>query len=138
MDESPVGGALARALGPVLRDLSATCAVRAAVTVAKDFVSPGADVVMVCAPDGSGRGVSVAEHCGAAEQVADVADQVQEWVVEELCALLRPAVWPECPAHPGTHPLAAGVERGVAVWSCPRSGRVVAPVGGLGPAAVSP
>lgn len=122
---------LAAVLAPVLRDLSATCAVRATVCEKRDFMGLGEDVVMVCASDGSGQGVDVAEHQSAAEQVADLADQVQGWAVEELCARLRPAVWPECPAHPDSHPLEAGVVKGVAVWSCPRSRQVVAPVGEL-------
>lgn len=103
---------LRAALDPVLRDLSATCAVRATVGVERDFMGLGEDVVMVCAADGSGQGVSVAAHQSAAERVADVADQVQGWVVQELCARLDPAVWPECPVHPDAHLLRAGVVRG--------------------------
>lgn len=120
---------LGTALALVVRDLSATCAVRVTVGEEADFMGAGEDVVMVYASDGSGCGVSVAEYQSAAEQLADVADQVQGWVVEELCARLMPAVWPECPAHPDTHPLRAGVVKGVAVWSCPKTGQVVRPIG---------
>lgn len=123
--------ALGTALGLVLRDLSATCSVRATVGEEVDFLGSGEDVVMVYASDGSGQGVSVAGHQSAAEQLADVADQVQDWAVEELCAELEPAVWPECPAHPDSHPLRARVVKGVAVWSCPRTRRVIAPIGEL-------
>ncbi|RKN43836.1 hypothetical protein [Streptomyces hoynatensis] len=86
---------------------------------------------MLYAADGSGAGVRVEE--GPEPLVlAGIAEQVQEWAVEALWQEGLPAVWPECPAHPRTHPLAATVAGGTAVWSCPRSGRVVAPVGELG------
>ncbi|MCX4667913.1 hypothetical protein OG453_14745 [Streptomyces sp. NBC_01381] len=123
--------ALAAALDVVLRDVRATCAVRPVVHEERDFMRLGEDVIMLYAPGGSGQGVSVAEWQSPAEQVADLADQVQGWAVEELCAALRPATWPECPTHPDSHPLEAGVVKGVAVWSCPRTRKAVAPVGEL-------
>ena len=122
---------LAAALDVVLGDMRATCAVRPAVAVEADFMGLGEDVVMIYAPDGSGQGVSVLEGRSPADQLADLADQVQGWAVEELCAAGKPATWPECPTHPDSHPLRAEVIKGVAVWSCPRTRRVIAPVGEL-------
>ncbi|WP_055703242.1 MULTISPECIES: hypothetical protein [Streptomyces] len=121
---------LAGALELVLRDLGATCAVRPVVREERD--DDGTDLIVLYEPDGSGAGLVVRCGAGAAELAADFADQAQDWAVEALCAALEPAVWPECPAHPGSHPLAAGVVSGVAVWSCPRTRRTVAPIGGLG------
>jgi hypothetical protein len=69
----------------------------------------------------------------AAEQVARLADQVQEWEVEELAAQGRPATWPQCPEHPSSHPLTPEVGPDeTAVWRCPRSQRVAGRIGQLG------
>ncbi|MET8688659.1 hypothetical protein ABZV77_31065 [Streptomyces sp. NPDC004732] len=121
---------LAAALDPVLRDLRATCAVRPVVREERDDMI--GELVVLYEPDGSGAGLVPRFGGSAAERTADFADQAQDWAVEALCAVLKPAVWPECPEHPDSHPLAAGVVRGVAVWSCPRTRRVAAPVGELG------
>lgn len=118
------------ALDPVLRDLRATCAVR--LVVREEWHDQIGELAMLYAPDGSGAGLVVRFGSSAAERTADFADQAQDWAVEALCAESRPAVWPECPEHPDSHPLEAGVVKGAAVWSCPRSRRVAAPVGGLG------
>ncbi|MFD9908570.1 hypothetical protein [Streptomyces sp. NPDC059063] len=120
---------LSAALAVVRRDLSATCAVQPVVREELDF--DGEPLVMLYESDGSGVGVSVAPWSSTAEQVADLAEQVKDWAVEALAAQLLPATWPECPDHPLGHPLDARVVGSVAVWSCPRSGRVVAPVGAL-------
>ena len=64
------------------------------------------------------------------EQVAFVADQIQEIIIEELWAAGRSNVWPECPVHV-THPLKAGVADARAVWRCPRDGSVIAGIGEL-------
>ncbi|EPH44496.1 hypothetical protein ABT390_15370 [Streptomyces aurantiacus] len=120
---------LATALTVVLRDLRATCAVQPNVREELDFDE--APLVMLYEADGSGVGVSVPEGAAPAEQVAELAEQVKDWAVEALASQLLPATWPECPDHPASHPLAAEVVGGTAVWSCPRSRRVVAPVGAL-------
>jgi hypothetical protein len=72
----------------------------------------------------------------AAEQVAALADQVQEWEVEALAAAGRPATWPQCPEHPASHPLEPAVSAdGGAIWRCPRSGLAVCAIGKLGASA---
>jgi hypothetical protein len=69
----------------------------------------------------------------AAERVAGLAEQVQEWEVEALAGAGRPATWPECPAHPASHPLEPAVSAdGAATWRCPRSGLAVGAIGALG------
>lgn len=87
---------------------------------------------MLRRPGGSGRGIFVMTHLAVAEQVASVADQVQEWAVEDLWGRGLSTSWPGCPEHPGSHPLEAVVRADRAVWVCPRSGAVVAAVGALG------
>ncbi|GAA3041629.1 hypothetical protein [Streptomyces glomeratus] len=77
------------------------------------------------------EGVSGGPGDTPAERPAYLADQVQDWEVGALCTEGVPAVWPHCPAHPDAHPLTATVVRDEAVWTCPRSGETVAPVGGL-------
>jgi hypothetical protein len=82
--------------------------------------------------DGSSAFGSAFFMVGSPEEAAQLAEQVQEWEVEQLCWAGRSATWPECPEHPGSHPLepvAAGA--GIAVWRCPRSQRVAGAIGGL-------
>ncbi|QKV95544.1 hypothetical protein HUT19_30545 [Streptomyces sp. NA02950] len=125
---------LAAALRPVLRDLRATCSVRPIVRAAPEEGDGGEDMVFFWEADGSGRGIGLWPGHGPADRIAQVAEQASDWAVEALCAALKPAVWPECPVHPDSHPLEAGVRGGVAVWSCPRTGQSVALVGELGKA----
>ncbi|MHB1433828.1 MAG: hypothetical protein ACYCVZ_17160 [Streptosporangiaceae bacterium] len=68
-----------------------------------------------------------------AERVAQIAGRLQEWEMEELWKARRPTDWPECPDHPGTHPLDPDVnDNDVAIWRCPRSRREMSPIGQLG------
>jgi hypothetical protein len=65
------------------------------------------------------------------ERIASVTDQVQDWAVEELGSIGGPTNWPQCPQHPDSHPLAAVVREGRAVWHCPKTGPVVSEIGQL-------
>lgn len=87
---------------------------------------------MLLAVDGSGQGVSCLVNDAPVEQLRSVADQVQEWVHEELCRLERSVAWPRCPTHPLTHPLSAVVIDEAAWWVCPLDRRGVSPIGQLG------
>jgi hypothetical protein len=124
---------LSAALAPVCRDLRATCPVppdiREDPTV--PAVEEGGAYAMFYGPDGSGQGVSVMLGDDPAEQVARLADQVQEWAVEALWSAGMPAVWPHCPSHPDSHPLEARVRKHEAAWFCPHTGERIAPVGDL-------
>jgi len=61
-----------------------------------------------------------------------VTDTAQEAVVEALWSAGKPAVWPNCPDHPNTHPLNAAISPSRAlVWACPLSDRVICAVGDL-------
>jgi len=67
-----------------------------------------------------------------ADRLAELADRLQEWEIEELFATGRPATWPECPVHPDSHPLSPEVRDGEAAWCCPASGQVICRIGALG------
>lgn len=87
---------------------------------------------MMSSPSFGGTGVFVRRGDSSIERVADAADKVQEWVIEELWSR-APTNWPRCPRHPDTHPMVAVVQDDVAVWVCPTDGQAVAPIGGLSP-----
>ena len=121
---------LARALAPVLHDLETTGAPVPRVVDDGWAEDPATASAMLWSRDGSGTGVSVHLGVPRPEQVAHVADQVQEWAVEALWGS-RPTGWPPCPQHPTTHPLRAVVRDGAARWTCPEDGTAVAVVGAL-------
>lgn len=125
---------LRETLAPVLRDIKTTGAILPAIAeeayadVDDEFVT-----VMASGADGTGMGVFIPTEPTVAERVARLAEQIQEWEIEELAAAARPATWPECPDHPNSHPLEPTTADGTrAVWRYPRSGRVISQVGALG------
>jgi hypothetical protein len=123
---------LAEALTPVLRDLESSGSVNPEV---RDDQWPGIEGQLTGAlrsPDGTGQGVFVMTDESLPQRIASVADQVQEWAVEELCSVGRPTNWPQCPQHRSSHPLAPVVRDGRAVWTCPATGRAVSEIGQLG------
>jgi hypothetical protein len=127
-----VDAALSEALTPVLRDLENTGSVIPEVRDDQWEGIEGQATAALRSPDGSGQGVSVMTGESLAQRIASVADQVQEWAIEELGSLGRPTNWPQCPDHPSSHPLSAVVREGRAIWTCPVTGRLVSEVGQLG------
>jgi hypothetical protein len=123
--------ALAEALTPVVRDLENSGSVVPAVRDEQWAGVEGQVTAMLYSPGGWGQGVWAMTSEALPERIAAVADQVQEWAVEELCSIGRPTNWPQCPEHPGAHPLAPVVSDGRAVWTCPKTGDVVAEIGQL-------
>ena len=122
---------LSRAMALVLHDLEVTGAPVPQIEEGGWHDYPGAESAVLWAEDRSGMGVWVDSGVSEAEQTAMLADQVQEWLVEELCRIGRATNWPPCPEHPHNHPLAAVVQEGRARWTCPRSGISVGEVGRL-------
>jgi hypothetical protein len=124
---------LTRAMAAVLHDLDATGAPLHRIEPSDWQDWPTAESAVLRAEDGSGQGVWVDTAKSPAEQVAMVADQVQEWAVEELARLRRPTNWPRCEEHPHNHPLEAAGQDGVAMWMCPTTKRPMREIGGLTP-----
>jgi hypothetical protein len=123
---------LADALGMVVRDLDRTGGIRLEVRDDPTYRLFGYETVWMLSEHPSRTGLSAPVEMGDAERVVHVADQVQEFVLEELGRLELPATWPECSEHPGSHPLEARLEDGGPAWVCPKSGHTVAGVGELG------
>lgn len=121
--------ALSEALAPVLDDLRNSGGPVPEIRDEQWSSFPGQVTAMLWAADGSGQGVSAMAAEPLAQRIASVADQVQDWAVEELCRTHRPATWPECPWHPDSHPLAAMIREGQAVWACPQSDRATSSIG---------
>ncbi len=123
--------ALAEALAPVLRDLENSGSLLPDVRDEQWSDFEGQVTAMLYGPDGSGQGVFAMAGEPLPERIASVADQVQEWAIEARWQAGRPASWPECPEHPGSHPLAARLHDGRAAWTCPRTRQPICAVGQL-------
>jgi len=121
-------------LEPVLRDIRVSGAIVPDV-VEQAYEDAGPHVVSALIQHGQehagGRSIQVRLGQPPADRLADLADQLQEWEVEELAAAGRPATWPECPGHPDSHPLSPEARDGEAAWCCPASGQVVCSIGTL-------
>jgi hypothetical protein len=78
-----------------------------------------------------GLGIAVARWWPDADQIVCVAEQVQEWAVEELWTVGASTSWPECPHHPAAHPMEASLIRNEAWWACPHYQSPVARIGQL-------
>jgi hypothetical protein len=123
------------AFAPVLRDLLATEAIVPEVRY-EAWQDRGPESVSAFIGPAGGtagsRGVWVELAASLAEQVARLAEQVQEWEVEELCASGQSATWPQCPEHPNAHPLEPAVtDAAAAIWRCPRAGLAISAIGEL-------
>jgi hypothetical protein len=125
-----VDAALSEAVGPVLRDLERSGLPRPGVWD-EDWGNDPGMVTAMLGRAGAAQGIWVQAGEPLAERIATVADQVQDWAVEELCSRGLPTNWPWCPDHPLTHPLAPVERDGRAVWTCPKTGRVVCEIGQL-------
>jgi hypothetical protein len=120
------------AVAPLLRDMDATGQTRPDIR-ADAHEHRGADGLCgwIQEPDGRcGQGITVWLNCARADQLWYLAGQFQDWAGDgQYDPARRP--WPECPDHPGTHPLEPEVLEQVAVWYCPRTLQVVADIGAL-------
>lgn len=127
----PVTLAIDEALSLILRDLAAgdVPLPRIEQTTWQSW-QPSESVVLYAA-DGSGMGVWLDLTLPDAQALAHLANQVQDWAIEELWSLGRDTNWPICAAHPATHPRQAVVDHGRAVWACPAGIADSSPVGAL-------
>jgi len=120
------------ALAPVLRDVRATGAPEPGV----DGYGWVDDPTVASAMLRGDTGLIVVVDVPEANRIAAAADQVQEWVIEELWGSST-TNWPACPHHRASHPLRPVVLDGVATWICPNDGDPIGPVGSL-PAVPAP
>jgi len=123
------------AVAPVLRDMEASGAIVPEILYQSSADDSRDGVTTDIALGGGHRGhiwIPTSEY-SPAEQVWQAADQLKEWEVHELWEAGGPATWPECPEHPGTHPLEPDIDgQGSAVWQCPRTQQVICAIGALG------
>jgi len=122
-------------LEPILRDMHSSGAIVPDILEeAHDDLGPDCVCAWIQSPgDAGSQGIRVQVSLPAPERLADLADQLQEWEIEELAATGRPATWPQCPQHPDTHPLAPQARGDQAAWCCPASGQVISGIGALRP-----
>ena len=123
-----VDAELTAALDPILADLAGEANV-----VPEIRESNWAGPQSLCADlsfDGAGVvGIMTTKGATHSTQVADLADQIQDWAVDVLFSARRSPVWPRCPEHPDSHPLKPTESDGRAAWVCPVSSKVVAQIG---------
>lgn len=123
--------ALRQALQPVIRDLQRDGLVLPVIEDREWASIPDQPSTMLRSADGSSTGISVSRSIAAAERIVAVADQVQEWAIEEQWARRAATNWPRCPQHPDAHPMAARTVDQTAVWICPASEQVISAIGEL-------
>lgn len=111
--------AMEHVLSPVMHDLR-LAGVEWPPRFAESWLASDPDwlSVSLISPDGTDKAISVRRDWPTALMVAEAADQVQEWAIDELFPR-APTNWPRCPRHPQTHPLKASVVGAIAVWICP-------------------
>lgn len=125
----PVDAVLRQALEPILRDLKRGGLDEPRIED-RDWTGDSETTsAMLWSIDGSGSGVSVLLSETPSERIADMADQVQQWAIEDQLWRAGATNWPRCPAHPNAHPLQAAAVNDAAVWVCPQNRDVVAQIG---------
>lgn len=125
----PVDAVLRQALEPILRDLKRGGLDEPRIED-RDWTGDSETTsAMLWSIDGSGSGVSVLLSETPSERIADMADQVQQWAIEDQLWRAGATNWPRCPAHPNAHPLQAAPVNDAAVWVCPQNRDVVAQIG---------
>lgn len=77
---------------------------------------------LLSSTEGSQTRIVVLKDLPRIVQDVAVAEQLQEFVIEERATHGLTAAWPDCPEHPATHPLNAVEAGDHAVWVCPKSG----------------
>lgn len=126
-----MAGKIVELIECVLKDVTSSGLIAPRIEIDDWYGDPQvASVMIYSVKDSTGRGVSVRNDLPSSAQLVVVADQVQEWVIEE-CGATR-SNWPQCPWHPTNHPLSAALIGDRAVWACPRSLAPVARIGELG------
>ena len=83
-------------------------------------------------PDGErGSGISILMLVPPASRVSLLAEQIQNWALDQLHDAGRTQAWPVCPDHPAGGEALAQVIEGSAVWFCWEGGHVMSAIGDL-------
>lgn len=123
-------------LAPVMRDVTATCAVSLLVRYDQPpWLGEGPMIATDPTSVVGMTGLAVENDLEVIDQTvavaSQVASQVQDIAIEALWAAHRPLSWPECPHHRASHPLEPVLAGIRAVWHCPVTRVVVADIGAL-------
>jgi hypothetical protein len=126
---------LTEAIAPLLRDLAATGIGPPDIRpeAHHDGELPGVRA-WIREPSGrGGSGIEILTDLPPGEQVARLAEQIQEWAADQLHDAGLPPQWPQCPEHPSPerHALSPEVRDGNAIWVCPESGDLISAIGSL-------
>jgi len=65
------------------------------------------------------------------QDIADLAERMQDIATDALWFEGASTVWPECPEHPASHALRPTVEAERPVWRCPLTRELIAEIGSL-------
>jgi hypothetical protein len=126
-----VSSALETALALIVRDLRSTEGITLRLSEELVDSDPAYESLWMLSEGESRTGLLAPLAMAQPERIVHIADQAQEFILEELGRLGLPAAWPECPEHPGSHPLEPTLASGGPHWVCPKSGDTVAPIGEL-------
>jgi hypothetical protein len=117
---------------PVLADLAASGMGRPEIREEAHEERAAAVCAWIQGPGRTGEGIWVLLGGSPAQQVAELAEQFQDWAADQLGEAGSSPEWPACPEHPDPpHRLDPDVRDGVAVWACWMTGQVIWPIGGL-------
>ena len=121
---------LSAALVPVVTDLRTTGAPVPEIADDDWMAETTQASAMLRSPDGSATGIRMSLVAAESDRIAEVADQVQEWAIEELWGDAD-TNWPRCPQHPDSHPLSPLSDQGLASWVCPENKFPICAIGSL-------
>jgi hypothetical protein len=122
---------LASALDAVQQDLRSTGGIDLRISDEPATSDLGYESVLLLSGRRSTTGLLAPTAMSDDERLVHVADQVQDFVLEELGRLGLPATWPECPEHPASHPLNAVLAPSGPRWQCPKSSNNISMIGKL-------
>jgi len=117
------------AVAPLLRDLRATGETLPDIREESRH-DRGEDAICawIQGPGQAGQGIDVWLTGTAAFQLYSLAEQFQSWKVDQLGP---GSCWPRCREHAPDGGLMPDIDGAVAVWICPVSGQIIAPIGAL-------
>jgi hypothetical protein len=120
---------LAARLARIVRDLEATAGVD--LSFRDEPCWDDGPSCMLWEESGSGTGILFYDDQTEAEDIAKLADRIQETVIDSRWFMgIKPVAWPECPVH-RSHPLDALTDGDEAVWVCPKDTTIRVPIGSL-------